>query len=206
VAAVQRIPGIGKKTASRIILELKGSLDQGLGGLFADQEAPSSAALEGASEALLSMGEAAAEPMLAALASASETAKDIFADVLSNYPGDDRIFNLLMERFQNAQDQKALFASYLAKFGDERALPRQIPSARTQTRMERFEARICRAGAARIHTPPYAGSDLIGQHAGPLRSGNHFPVLAARLLQRRAVFSRFSFLHAGYAPSHAERT
>ena len=34
VAAVQRIPGVGKKTASRIILELKGSFDEGLAGLF----------------------------------------------------------------------------------------------------------------------------------------------------------------------------
>lgn len=73
-------------------------------------------------EALLSMGEAAAEPMLAALASASETAKDIFADVLSNYPGDDRIFELLMERFARCDDRRALFASYLAKYGDDRAL------------------------------------------------------------------------------------
>ena len=45
VAAVQRIPGVGKKTASRIILELKGSFDEGLAGLFA-----------GTREALLSMG------------------------------------------------------------------------------------------------------------------------------------------------------
>ena len=39
VAAVQRIPGVGKKTASRIILELKGSFDEGLAGLF-DEAAP----------------------------------------------------------------------------------------------------------------------------------------------------------------------
>ena len=56
VAAVQRIPGIGKKTASRIILELKGSLDQGIGSLFAEEGAPVNASVEGAKEALLSMG------------------------------------------------------------------------------------------------------------------------------------------------------
>ena len=61
VAAVQRIPGIGKKTASRIILELKGSLDQGLDGLFARDEASASKAFEGAKEALLSMGFTTAE-------------------------------------------------------------------------------------------------------------------------------------------------
>lgn len=56
VAAVQRIPGVGKKTASRIILELKGSLDQGVGGLFAQEERAVGQAHEAAKEALLSMG------------------------------------------------------------------------------------------------------------------------------------------------------
>lgn len=66
VAAVQRIPGVGKKTASRIILELKGSLDHGLDQLFGTdgQPAPTAAAgaeLAGAREALLSMGFTPAE-------------------------------------------------------------------------------------------------------------------------------------------------
>lgn len=34
VSAVQKIPGVGKKTASRIVLELKGSLDLGASPLF----------------------------------------------------------------------------------------------------------------------------------------------------------------------------
>ena len=65
VAAVQRIPGVGKKTASRIILELKGSLDQGIGGLFAEDERTVNKAMEGAAEALLSMGFTTAEIDLA---------------------------------------------------------------------------------------------------------------------------------------------
>lgn len=63
VASVQKIPGVGKKTASRIILELKGSLDDGLAGLF-DDAAPLEAStehLQGAREALLSMGFTSAE-------------------------------------------------------------------------------------------------------------------------------------------------
>lgn len=73
-------------------------------------------------DSLLSMGEAVVEPILLALDGAGETGRDIFADILSNYPGDDRIFRLLMERFEHALDKRALFASYLAKLGDERAL------------------------------------------------------------------------------------
>ena len=68
VAAVQRIPGVGKTTASRIILELKGSFDQGIAGLFED-EAPIAAVmaerLAGAREALLSMGFTSAEAEVA---------------------------------------------------------------------------------------------------------------------------------------------
>ena len=56
VAAVQRIPGVGKKTASRIILELKGSLDDGIDGLLSEKAPAASQAMEGAKEALLSMG------------------------------------------------------------------------------------------------------------------------------------------------------
>ena len=77
VAAIQRVPGIGKKMASRIILELKGTLDQGLGGLFADEKPAASKAMEGAVEALLSMGFTSAEADLAlkdAPADASESA------------------------------------------------------------------------------------------------------------------------------------
>ncbi|MBQ2833470.1 MAG: hypothetical protein IJE71_02585 [Clostridia bacterium] len=73
-------------------------------------------------ESLLSMGEAAAAPILDALTRAKEAGRDVFADILSNYPGDERIFDLLMERFAQARDRRALFASYLAKLGDERAL------------------------------------------------------------------------------------
>ena len=65
VAAVQRIPGIGKKTASRIILELKGSLDQGISGLFAQDQVAVNQAISGATEALLSMGFTSAEAELA---------------------------------------------------------------------------------------------------------------------------------------------
>lgn len=67
VAAVQRIPGVGKKTASRIILELKGSLDHSLDQLFGADGSPaapaaaSGAELAGAREALLSMGFTPAE-------------------------------------------------------------------------------------------------------------------------------------------------
>ena len=74
-------------------------------------------------EALMSMGESVVEPILAALSGAGQTGCDIFADVLSNYPGDERIYELMIERFVTRDERRALFASYLAKLGDERAIP-----------------------------------------------------------------------------------
>ena len=74
-------------------------------------------------EALMSMGESVVEPILATLSGARQTGRDIFADVLSNYPGDERIYELMIERFVTRDERRALFASYLAKLGDERAIP-----------------------------------------------------------------------------------
>lgn len=80
-------------------------------------------------DALLAMGEAAVSPILGALEDATQAGRDIFADILCNYPGDERIFDLLMERFACCEDRRALFASYLAKLGDERALPVLLEAA-----------------------------------------------------------------------------
>lgn len=74
-------------------------------------------------EALMSMGESVVEPILATLSGAGQTGRDIFADVLSNYLGDERIYELMIERFVTRDERRALFASYLAKLGDERAIP-----------------------------------------------------------------------------------
>ncbi|WP_165043585.1 Holliday junction branch migration protein RuvA [Adlercreutzia sp. ZJ138] len=70
VAAVQRIPGVGKKTASRIILELKGSFDQVEESLFGESDAAGGSddadvSMRSAGEALLSMGFSSAEAELA---------------------------------------------------------------------------------------------------------------------------------------------
>lgn len=83
-------------------------------------------------EMLTSMGEAVVEPILDALPDATQAARDVFADILSNYPGDERIYELLMERFAHEQERRALFASYLAKLGDPRALPALIEAAAAQ--------------------------------------------------------------------------
>lgn len=62
VTALSRIPGIGKKTASRIVLELKGSLEKGIAQPTAKN---SVTAVKGVLEALLSMGFTSSEAEVA---------------------------------------------------------------------------------------------------------------------------------------------
>ena len=67
VALVQKIPGVGKKSASRIILELKGSFDASFESLLSEPSAQSviDDRVKGATEALLSMGFTSQEAELA---------------------------------------------------------------------------------------------------------------------------------------------
>ena len=66
VKAVSSIPGVGKKTAQRMILELKGSLEQPQGeDLFSQETAAAAERLQGARDALLAMGFSLAEADLA---------------------------------------------------------------------------------------------------------------------------------------------
>lgn len=62
VKAVSRIPGVGKKSASRIVLELKGSLEGGFGGT---SPAQAQANVKLAAETLMAMGFSPTEAELA---------------------------------------------------------------------------------------------------------------------------------------------
>lgn len=78
---------------------------------------------ERASEALLALGTAAVPGMLAALPEATEAGQDMLLDVLTHYPGDESVYQLALSRFEERTEHRALFAGYLGRLGDERALP-----------------------------------------------------------------------------------
>lgn len=65
ITAIQRIPGVGKKTASRIVLELRESVGQNSADLPNSSPSTQTTALKGACEALLSMGFTSAETDIA---------------------------------------------------------------------------------------------------------------------------------------------
>lgn len=72
-------------------------------------------------ESLQAMGEKAVGPILQALDRATPVAQEVFLDILCNYPGDERIYQLAMRKF--SERPCALFASMLGKLGDARAIP-----------------------------------------------------------------------------------
>lgn len=63
------------------------------------------------------------EQIIAQFNEVDDDKKACLTDVLSNAEKDDRIFNILTLEFVKHQENVPLYASYLAKYGDERALP-----------------------------------------------------------------------------------
>lgn len=85
---------------------------------------------DNALESLLAMGSSAVQPMIEALPQCNAAGEEALLDVLSHYPGDDRVFRLALRLFNESTDKKALFASYLGKLGDSRALSDLIAAAK----------------------------------------------------------------------------
>lgn len=75
-----------------------------------------------ASELLSGLGDAVVEPILARMPDASHSAEEAFLDVLCNFPGDERIYTYTVNAFTRRYDRRALYASYLGKLGDARAI------------------------------------------------------------------------------------
>ncbi len=75
-----------------------------------------------ASELLSGLGDQVIDPVISRMDGASRTAEDAFLDVLCNFPGDERIYTYTVNAFTRRYDRRALYASYLGKLGDARAI------------------------------------------------------------------------------------
>ena len=84
---------------------------------------------DNALESLSSMGKSVVQPILEALPKANDAGQEALLDVLVNYPGHPQVYNLAMRMFRENPTRRALFASYLGKLGDDRALPELIAAA-----------------------------------------------------------------------------
>ena len=76
-----------------------------------------------APELLSSMAEDVKEEVLKELNEVEGEKRDCLVEILSHCKNDDRVFDLLIAEFAKHQNQIPLYANYLVKYGDERALP-----------------------------------------------------------------------------------
>lgn len=74
-------------------------------------------------EILYAYADAVKEDLLSQIKEVDEIRRACFTEILSHASPDDRVFDLLIEEFVKNQDNIPLYAGYLAKYGDERALP-----------------------------------------------------------------------------------
>lgn len=77
---------------------------------------------DNALESLSSMGEEAVNAMREALEKATPAGQEALLTLLSDYPGDEKVFNTAMALFLSRPDHVAVLADCLGKLGDQRAL------------------------------------------------------------------------------------
>lgn len=75
-----------------------------------------------AAEVLEAIGHPAVKPLLDRLDEASDAALLTMLDLLCNFPGDERIYEYAVRQFMEKPEQRALYATYLGKLGDHRAI------------------------------------------------------------------------------------
>ena len=53
---------------------------------------------------------------------ADAAGKEALLDLLADYPGDEDVFQFALQQFKTTKDKRGLYAGYLAKLDDDRAL------------------------------------------------------------------------------------
>ena len=82
-------------------------------------------------ESLREMGPAVVQPILQVVNQANRAGQEALLEVLADYPGNEQAFQLALRLFRENPARRALFAGYLAKMGDDRALP-ELEKAATE--------------------------------------------------------------------------
>ncbi len=76
-----------------------------------------------ATEFLKQRADVVKEEILSQFREVNDDTKEFLTEILSGCKNDDRVFDILVEQFAKNQDKIPIYASYLAKYGDDRALP-----------------------------------------------------------------------------------
>jgi hypothetical protein len=85
--------------------------------------------LDNALESLRCMGEAVRRPAKIAFTAADDAGKEALLDVLADYPGDADVADFAIRRFEQCPEKRAMYAGYLGKLDDERAMEPLLAAA-----------------------------------------------------------------------------
>jgi len=84
---------------------------------------------DNALESLRAMGEKVVQPILQNVDRANAAGQEALLDVLADFPGPEKTYQLAEKLFRERPEKRALYAGYLAKIGDDRALPILLEAA-----------------------------------------------------------------------------
>lgn len=73
-------------------------------------------------DSLINLGGGSVEALLERYDTATEYGQMLILDYCVNYPGDERIFRHAVDKLRNRPEERALYASFLGKLGDPRAI------------------------------------------------------------------------------------
>lgn len=111
-----------RATAISLLMEMGSALPvETCAGLIA-HAGEDGALTEVASRLLERQGARIVELILNHYRAATGFGQDIFLDILCNFPGDERIYNSVMQKLIDEPDSRALHAAQAAKLGDDRAI------------------------------------------------------------------------------------
>ena len=84
---------------------------------------------DNALESLVEMGSQVVQPILQNIRAANPAGQEALLEVLSHFPGTPGVTKLAMKLFEERKDRRAVLAGYLAKLGDDQALPLLMKAA-----------------------------------------------------------------------------
>ena len=113
----------GRMTAVELLREMDSSLPKMLYINWQIDREEKDELKDNAVESLCVMGETVVQPILQTIGKACTAGQEALLEVLTHYPVNEKTFQLALRFFNERKEKRALFAGYLAKIGDERALP-----------------------------------------------------------------------------------
>jgi hypothetical protein len=116
-------PVEARMTAIGLLREMESILPKSLYIAWIEKRGENDELCDNALESLRQMGHDAIGPMTQSIRRATSCGQEAMLNILADYPGNESVFQIALRLFIQHPDRCAIFAGYLGKLGDERALP-----------------------------------------------------------------------------------